>query len=336
FADTTVERPNTYQYRVHAFSADPADESFSNVAVAVVGPINVNFAFPEGIQNIDGLQLNGSALFSADEHILRLNNDFSQAGSVFTTNRVSASQWNTTFWVRLHEGTQPNPADGFTFTLQANSPTALGVGGGGLGYQGIKNSVAIKFDVFDNQGESANSTGVFVSGNFPGVAHAPGEVNVPLDASVVNLRDQHRKRIDIDYDASTLPPHVKITDEQHDGGPTSVEQFYTIDIPGLLGQDAAYVGFTGGTGGAYSLQDITGWVFPETQPAGPSSLKATVGASNDVTLNWTANATNEDGISVQRSLDGYHFSSVAQLPPGATTYHDTDPSLDLAHVLYFY
>src|SRR5262249_29156956 len=196
-------------------------------------------------------------------------------------------------WIRLHEGTQPNIADGLTFTLQANSPTALGGTGGALGYAGIRNSVAIKFDVFNNQGETDNSTGVFVNGNFPGVAHAPGEVNVPLNASVVNLRDQHRKRIDIDYDVSILQLHVKITDEQHDGGPTSVEQFYVIDIPGFLGQDAAYVGFTGGTGGAYSLQDVTGWVFPETKPAGPSNLRATAGASNDVPLNSTGNSVNE-------------------------------------------
>src|SRR5262249_724473 len=145
FSDTTVSRPHTYVYRVRAFNTNPDSESVSNTASAVVGPIDIEFPFPDGIQNTNGLQLNGSALFSADEHILRLHNDFSQAGSVFTTNKVSASQWNTTFWIRLHEGTQPNPADGLTFTIQANSPTALGAGGGALGYQGIPRSVAIKF-----------------------------------------------------------------------------------------------------------------------------------------------------------------------------------------------
>src|SRR5262249_14636308 len=175
-----------------------------------------------------------------------------------------------------------------------------------------------------------------VHGNFPGVAHAPGEVNVPLNAAVVNLRDQHRKRIDIDYDVASLILHVKITDEQHDGGPTFVEQFYTIDIPGFLGQDAAYVGFTGGTGGLYSLQDITGWVFPPTQPAGPSNLRATVGTSNDPTLTWTVTSVNEYGISVERPLDNFHSPRIAALAPAANTYHDTDPSLDLDHVVFFY
>src|SRR5262249_7814245 len=110
FADTTVVQGNTYQYRIHAFNTNPPDESFSNVVTAVVGPVDIEFPFPDGIQNINGLQLNGSAEFSPDEHILRLNKDFNQAGSVFTTDKVSASQWSTTFWIRLHEGTQPNIA----------------------------------------------------------------------------------------------------------------------------------------------------------------------------------------------------------------------------------
>src|SRR5262249_19935975 len=264
FVDTTVVRPNTYYYRIHAFNTTPLDESFSNVAAPVVAPVDIAFPFPDGILNANGLQFNGSALFSADEHLIRLNNDFSQGGSAFPPNKSSDTKWTTTFWVRLHEGTQPNPADGFTFTLQANSPTALGNGGGALGYQGIRNSVAIKFDVWNNSGETDNSTGLFFNGDYPDVPHQAGEVNVPLNANVVNLRDQHRKRIDIDYDVATLILHVKITDEQHDGGPTFVEQFYTVDIPKIIGSDGVYVGLTGGTGGAYSLQDILGWVFPQT------------------------------------------------------------------------
>jgi hypothetical protein len=339
YADMTVQQGSTYQYRVHAFNTNPTDDSFSNVGTFVDKPVDIEGVFPDGVQNGTGLEFlkfNGSSLYSPDEHILRLNNNFNQAGSVFTTNKVSDSKWSTTFWIRLHEGTQPNIADGLTFALQANSPTALGTGGGGLGYQGIPKSVAIKFDVFQNAGESsANSTGLYTNGAAPNSA-ANGVTIFDLNANVVNLRDQHRKRIDIDYDVSILQLHVKITDELHDGGPTSVEQFYTIDIPAVLGQDAAYVGFTGGTGGNYSLQDILGWVFPQTQPAGPSNLRATVGAGNDVTLNWANNSTNEDGISVERSLDSYHFFPIAQLPVGAVTYHDTDPSLDLAHVIYYY
>jgi hypothetical protein len=334
YADTTITRGTTYQYRIHAFNVSPAptDESFSNVAVAAVAPVDIEFPFPNGIQNANGLAINGSAVFSSTEKLLRLNNDQNQAGSVFTSGKVSDSKFSTTFWIRLHEGTQPNPADGLTFTIQASSPTALGALGSGLGYQLINRSVAIKFDVFNNIGESDNSTGLFFNGDAPELPNVPGEVNVPLDATVVNLRDQHRKRVDISYDASTLQLKVTITDEQHDGGPTSVTQTYTVDIPSILGGDGAFVGFTGGTGGSFSLQDILGWVFPTTQVVGPGNLQVTAGAGS-ATLNWTPNSTDENGFMIERSLDNYHFDLVGQAGVGAKTF--TDTGLD-NNTVYFY
>jgi hypothetical protein len=36
---------------------------------------------------------------------------------------------------------------------------------------------------------------------------------------------------------------------------------WTIDIPGTLGADTAYVGFTGGTGGYTAIQDILTWTY---------------------------------------------------------------------------
>ena len=40
-----------------------------------------------------------------------------------------------------------------TFTIQGQGPTALGGRGINLGYGGLVQSVAVKFDVFDNGGE---------------------------------------------------------------------------------------------------------------------------------------------------------------------------------------
>jgi hypothetical protein len=324
YADSDVTVGHSYLYRLRAFNMNPTDSSVSNLASALNAPVDVESPFPDGIQNTDGLHFNGSAFFSSTEHIIRLNNDFSQAGSVFTTARVDDTRFSTTFWIRLHEGTQPNPADGLTFTIQSNSPTALGAGGGGLGYNGISNSVAVKFDVFNK-----NTTGLILNGNRGAAA---GEISVDLDRAVVNLQDQHRKRVDISYDAATQMLNVRITDEQHDGGPTSVSQSYTVNIPAIVGTGGGYVGFTGGTGGNYTLADLTGWVFPPTAPAGPSNLRATAGA-NDVTLNWTNNAVGEDGYTVQRSLDNFHFDTIASLGVGATTYHDTGLT---NNTIYFY
>ena len=64
-----------------------------------------------------------------------------------------------------------NPAaDGFTFTIQNVDPAAVGGIGGYLGYEGIGDSVAIKFDLYKNEpddGPLGNSTGLFVDGAPP-------------------------------------------------------------------------------------------------------------------------------------------------------------------------
>src|SRR5262249_44816655 len=65
YADITVVPGNAYYYRVHAFNSTPApsDESFSNVVTATDAPVDIESPFPGGIQNVNGLQFNGSASF---------------------------------------------------------------------------------------------------------------------------------------------------------------------------------------------------------------------------------------------------------------------------------
>src|SRR5205814_8015224 len=110
---------------------------------------------------------------------------------------------------------------------------------GGTG--GIPNSVAIKFDVFDNQGETANSTGLFFNGDFPSLPHAPGEASIALDPNNVNLRSQSTKTITLTYDGTTLTETI----HDPDPGKTNNGNFtttYTVDIAGRLGADTAFAG----------------------------------------------------------------------------------------------
>src|SRR5262249_53456636 len=155
-----------------------------------------------GFTDHSDMVANGSAQFTT-ENLLRLNKNFGQAGSALEVQRVGVRGFTTSFQGRLHEGTQPNPAAGFPFIIETTSPTALGGGGGALGYQGIPNSVAIKFDVFNNEGESDNSTGIFFNGDFPGLPHGAGEVSIALDPNNVNLRSQSTKTITLSYDGTT-------------------------------------------------------------------------------------------------------------------------------------
>jgi hypothetical protein len=346
FLDSGLANGTSY-YQVTAASTFPegTDTGDSGVAQATIGPININHFVSEGSPGFTShgdMAANGSAQFTT-ENLLRLNNSYVQSGSAFTLQRVGVRGFTTSFQVRLHEGTQPNPADGFTFTLQPNGPTALGpVGAGSLGYQGIPNSVAIKFDTYDNQGETANSTGLFFNGDFPGLPQAAGEVNIPLDPANVNLRSQSTKTITLTYDGTTLTEtiHDPTPGQTNNGDFTAT---YTVDIAGIIGADTAYAGFTGGTSPLYlySLQDVLNWKYSEQEgnlpPRVPSALQVTSvvrhGANRDITLSWKSNnAYTAQGFLVQRSADNVNFTTAGSV--SATTVTFTD--LNVAPGTFYY
>ncbi len=330
-----VSQPGQYFYRVIGFTAGGATATSNSVAVKV-GPGSAVIDYSGGFPLLPAVpydvQANGSGQFA--ETTARLTNAVNQAGSVFSINEENVLNWNTTFHVRLHEGTQPNYADGFAFVIQATSASAVGLGGGGLGYQGVLKSVAIKFDTFNNEGENGTggSTGLFYGGSRPTVAHQTGEVNLPLDATMVNLDSQSNKVITLSYAYNPANPgasvlHESITDPDHPSTPFTHD--YMVDIPSLLGLPASgntigYVGFTGSTGdnSFWEIQDITTWKFTPVGPAAPHNLQAIAGASA-VDLSWKATSADEEGYYVERSTSPTTgFSRIASLMAGVTTYHD--------------
>jgi hypothetical protein len=64
-------------------------------------------------------------------------------------------------------------------------------------------------------------------------------------------------------------------------------QSYAINIPTTVGNDAAYMGFTGGTGGGTSVQDILTWSYSPNSNSNP----ATIGSDGKASVTATANGT---------------------------------------------
>jgi hypothetical protein len=195
-----------------------------------------------------GLQLNGSAKMNGA--VLQLTDGGgNEAASAFTKTRLDVAKFTTRFSFQL---VNPN-ADGIAFVLQGMSATALGALGGGLGYAGITNSVAIKFDLYNNNGEGTNSTGLFVNGANP---YAP---STDLTGTGIDLHSGHVFNVSMKYDGTTL--NVTITDATTHASAT---QSYTIDIVSTVGGNTAWVGFTAGTGGATATQNILSWSYTPT------------------------------------------------------------------------
>ena len=99
-------------------------------------------------------------------------------------------------------------ADGMTFVIQNGAATALGLGGGGLGYEDIGNSVAVKFDIYNNAGEGTDSTGMYVNGAMPTVPA------VDMTSSGVVLLSGDVMNVQLSYNGTTLS--LSITDATHE------------------------------------------------------------------------------------------------------------------------
>ena len=325
----------TYYYRIRGFNS-LGNSGYSNTAHATTTSQVALLDFSGGFAGSTNLlTYNGSAAINGTRAELT-NNGGNEAGSVFSTSAVDTTRFNTQFTFQLTAGT--STADGFTFTIQGIGPTALGPTGGGLGYGpdhvggtgGIGQSVAIKFDLYNNQGEGVDSTGLYTDGA------APTNVgSIDLTPTGINLHSGDIFQVNMSYDGTTLS--VTISDTQTH---VSATQSYTINIPSTVGSPNAFVGFTGGTGGLTATQDILTWTFSPNapaSPAAPSGLGATPASATSVNLSWTNNATNQTGFHLDRATDSGFTQNLITLtlPASPNSYVDTATGLAPGNTFYY-
>ncbi len=244
-----------------------------------------------------------------------------QAGSVFSTAEQDIHKFSTQFTFQLSSAN----ADGITFTLQNQANNALGSAGGGLGYAGISHSVAVKFDLYANNGEGANSTGLFLNGAEP---FTPA---TDLTSAGINLHSGDVFSVALNYDGATLAETITDTVT----GATRTLS-YPVDIPGTVGSITAYAGFTGATGNSTATQEILSWTYapaPTSAPAAPTNLKAAAVSGTEVNLTWTDNANNESGFIILRATGSGNYTQVGVAGAGAASF--SDPGL-VADTTYSY
>ncbi len=216
-------------------------------------PSTTGFSGASNLITVTGAtEINGSDLQLTDTaHYL-------ETGAAWFTSPVNVQNFTTHFTVDL---TGPANANGFTFTIQnkdptsadtstrvvSGGPTAVSIDANGLGYQGIGSSVAIIFDLYDGSGDL---TGLYTDGA------TPSGSSIDMSSSGLNLHSGNPLAVTIAYNGATLT--MTITDTKTHA---SFSKTWTIDIPSIVGGNAAYVGFTGATGGLTALQDIASWTY---------------------------------------------------------------------------
>jgi hypothetical protein len=209
--------------------------------------------FRGAAQNLDR---NGAAdliLSSGDkarQKILRLTpGGYRQSGSAWSTTKLDVTRsFESTFKVYLHHF-RPG-ADGIAFVVQTEGPRALGGWGGGLGYRGIKPSLAVEFDIYQNSNDpSRNHLAVVLGGN-PDYQDDTAESPIPLygrpfTARVVYNADDQLLRVYVKALKAGSSEHLVLEHE--------------IDLADHVEDSEAWVGFTGSTGTGLSKQDIYSW-----------------------------------------------------------------------------
>jgi serine/threonine protein kinase len=244
FTDAKVAPGVAYYYRMRALRAS-GESGLSNSA----------WPPPDYAQGFtpNGMVLNGGT--AVVEKALRLTDlNVNEARSAFYQSEMDIRAFTTKFRFRISPG--PMTAEGFTFCIQDGEPTRVGEAAAGLGYQGVARSVAVKFDLWPNDGEGANSTGLFRNGQKPS---NPGAID--LGPSGIDLHSGRTYDAALDYKDNKLT--LSITDIADPAKKFATT--FTVDIPATVRGSTACVGFTGGTGGMGAVQEVLSWSWTSTE-----------------------------------------------------------------------
>jgi hypothetical protein len=207
--------------------------------------------YPVGIDSAD-LILNGATIAGSGLQLTTAGAT-NHASTAYYALPVDVEAFTSTFDFTIKPPAGGAAADGMTFVIQNAGPKAIGGYAAGLGYVNIPNSVAIKFDIYNNAGEGNDSTGVFTYGNLPTVPA------IDLTSSGLQLGNGHTIQAVVSYDGTTLT--WGLTDLSDPIAGLRATETKVIDIPHYVGGNVAYIGFTGATGLGTSTQTILNWTF---------------------------------------------------------------------------
>ena len=184
----------------------------------------------------DGWTTNGSAKVDSGTLVLTTATKEQTGTCVFGTPLI-AKGLHAAFTIQISGGTG---GDGLTFMLldaAAARPTALGAGGGGMGFAGLP-GVAVVFTTYGQPGDPSNNfVGVSAGGNGRNLKYLATTTNVP------NLRSgTHAVQVVVGADGQSLT--------------VLVDQIQVLQAAAQLPANA-YVGFSAGTGGQTDIHEIS-------------------------------------------------------------------------------
>ncbi|MFI5378146.1 MAG: beta strand repeat-containing protein [Tepidisphaerales bacterium] len=212
---------------------------------------------------------NGSGGWNGSVLQLTTGTTGQQTSAFFNTKMPVNAPFNATYTFTDVGG---GGADGSAFVLQNSSLTALGGGGGGLGFNGITPSAGVELNIY--------------SGNAGNTRYgANGATGTPYAATgAVNVASGDPIQVNVTYDGNNI-----LTEQLTDL--TTLSTFSTSYVVGSLasqvGGNTAWVGFTGASGGVASAINITNFSITSTVHGGllPTATAVIMDSNTTLDLN---------------------------------------------------
>ncbi|HMN39999.1 MAG TPA: L-type lectin-domain containing protein [Phycisphaerales bacterium] len=233
-----------------------------------------------------GLNMVGVAKQDADR-ILVTPSIGASAGAVWAVQKQNISHGFDAYMTIHIEDLQGIGADGMALVIQNSAVDALGGGGGAIGYgtnptfglAGIENSIAVAFDMWDNNANWPEPGNNHVTVQTRGLLQNSPELAYSLgNAATPDLSDGANHYIHVNYTPGIMSVYL-------DNALTPTLQV-AVDIGSLLSLDngQAWVGVTAATGGPWNAQAhvldsfaFSGCPVPTPGTAGLMALGGLVG-----------------------------------------------------------
>lgn len=261
--------------------------------------------------NAQSYFLNGTAQYIGNDCYRLTQTLANQNGAVWYADQIDLTEsFNIEFEIYL--GLNDAGADGIVFVLQTVGTNALGISGGGMGYEGFEPSLGIEFDTWqntDNADPAADHIAVISNGQSNHSLGTNIAGPVQADLNDVNVEDGSYHSVRIIWDPLTQNLQVLFDCEER------INTTYNIIGNIFDGDPLVYWGFTGATGGANNnqivcLQDNILSVGPNVTICTGASTVLDIPGDPEGTFTWTP----------ETGLDDPSSGSPIASPDTTTTY----------------
>ena len=207
-----------------------------------------------------------------------------RAGAIWYADPLPViSGFKTEFSFRIRSGSNNTcednsipGADGLAFVIQNFMPYAIGNIGGGIGYDGIPNSVAIEFDTFSNDSTqienffdpNGNHLAVQSNGRLENSSKHTPKTTLGINTNIIQLKTDGTVYYSmIIYTEKTKTLEIYLDTTREFSEPVLVvNNFDLFNLLKLERGYRAYLGFTSATGCAYETHELLSWYVCPTPP----------------------------------------------------------------------